>query len=354
MVEVYKLCPRSSFHFGLRGVGVEATGVTGPSDTVFSALCLMVRDLRGVAGLEEFLGPFLKDDPPFLLSSAFPYAGDLLLFPRPWLRVLWNGKGEQDTRQAKLLKKVRFVSHNIFQAILRSEPLQQEFIEANLLQKGRVWVTSQERSRLPARLRKTGRVWVKHSVPRVTVDWATGTSSVYQAGYVRFQPGCGLYLLFRWRRTPDGLPDLVEEALRALGDVGIGGERSAGHGQFKLDGPQTLTLEGPATASRFVTLALYHPTEAEVKAVLGKASAYELEPRRGWMASPDEGARRRQPIFMLSAGSVLSDWQADRVYGDLADVTPLKTKTWSPPHRVYRYGFAFPVAAAGAQEEDGS
>jgi len=48
---------------------------------------------------------------------------------------------------------------------------------------------------------------------------------------------------------------------------------------------------------------------------------------------------------MLSAGSVLAGRQPDRVYGDLADVTPEKTKDWAPPHQVYRYGFAFPVAA---------
>jgi hypothetical protein len=70
------------------------------------------------------------------------------------------------------------------------------------------------------------------------------------------------------------------------------------------------------------------------------------------MASPDEQARRRKRVNMLSEGSVLTGWVPDRVYGDLVDVTPERTDDWEPPHSVYRYGFAFPVAAATAKEED--
>jgi CRISPR-associated protein Csm4 len=233
---------------------------------------------------------------------------------------------------------------------LRREALAEEFIEANLLQRGRVWITSEERGALPE-LREPKVLWRSETAPRVTVDRATDASAVYQAGYIRFQPGCGLYLLIRWR---DGkVRDLVEQALQALGDAGIGGERSAGHGLFELVASQPMALQGPRQGSRCVTLSLYHPTEAEVASVLGDGSAYELETRGGWMASPDEMARRRKAVRMLSEGSVLTGWQPNRVYGDLVEVTPEEADDWKPPHPVYRYGFAFPVAAVQAEEVEG-
>jgi len=341
--EVYKLRPRAPFHFGVRGVGVEATGVVGPSDTLFSALCLTIRELHGISGLEEFLAPFRDGDPPFLLSSAFPYAGDVLLFPRPWLRVALADMLERDVRRVKTLKKVQFVSQGIFEALLHHGSLAEEFTEADLLQNGHVWVTAQERQEMTKALGEPKVLWKDNAAPRVTIDRATGASTVYQAGYVYFRPDCGLYLLIRWR--DETLRDLVQQALQSLGDAGIGGERSAGHGQFEPQGPYPLALEEPEQGTRFVTLALYHPTEAEVATVLGEESAYELVARRGWMASPDEMARRRKMVRMLGAGSVLASRQPDRVYGDLVNVTPEKTKGWTPPHQVYRYGFAFPVAA---------
>jgi CRISPR-associated protein Csm4 len=351
MAEVYRLRPHSSFHFGVRGVGVEATGVVGPSDTLFSALCLMMRELRGNAALEEFLAPFRDGDPPFLLSSAFPYAGNVLLFPRPWLRPDLGSLLEDDVRHAKTLKKVRFVSQGILRALLHREPLGDAFVEENLLQRDRVWVSADERSDMPNPRGEPGVLWRIDTAPRVTIDRATGASAVYQAGYVHFQPGCGLYLLIAW--CDEALRDLVEQALEALGDAGVGGERSAGHGLFELLPPEAMTLSEPEGASRFVTLSLYHPTEAEVASVLGPTSAYELEPRGGWMASPDEMARRRKVARMLSEGSVLTGWEPDRVYGALADVTPEPTGGWTPPHPVYRYGFAFPIASVGAEEEEG-
>ena len=70
---MYHLEARAPFHFGLRGVGIEATAVHGPSDTLFSALCYAIRQQFGLAALQDFLAGYPSPDPPLLLSSAFPY-----------------------------------------------------------------------------------------------------------------------------------------------------------------------------------------------------------------------------------------------------------------------------------------
>jgi CRISPR/Cas system CSM-associated protein Csm4 (group 5 of RAMP superfamily) len=61
---VYPLQPRAPFHFGVRGVGVEATALTARSDTLFSALCITLRELYNAAELKRFLDQFPMRDAP--------------------------------------------------------------------------------------------------------------------------------------------------------------------------------------------------------------------------------------------------------------------------------------------------
>ena len=59
-IDIYKLVPHAAFHFGLRGVGVEETAFFCPADTIFSALCLMLRQWEpdGSQALEARLESF--------------------------------------------------------------------------------------------------------------------------------------------------------------------------------------------------------------------------------------------------------------------------------------------------------
>jgi CRISPR type III-A-associated RAMP protein Csm4 len=143
-----------------------------------------------------------------------------------------------------------------------------------------------------------------------------------------------------------------ELALQVLGDAGVGGERSAGHGLFRLHGPHPLSgLPDPTPGGRFLTLSLYYPTEAELKDVVGGDDiSYRFQVRRGWMSSPDQvesaedealsgSALRRKAVRMFAEGSILC-WPEDKTaLGDLADVTP---DVFSP-HKVWRYGLAWAV-----------
>ena len=62
----------------------------------------MWRELYGVTELEKLLQAFQTDTPPFLLTSAFPYAGKVRFFPRP---LVTGVRGE-----AKAWRRVQFVS----------------------------------------------------------------------------------------------------------------------------------------------------------------------------------------------------------------------------------------------------
>lgn len=366
---VYHLEARAPFHFGLRGVGIEATGQHAPSDTLFSALCAAIRQLYGSAMLVGFLEECHGHDPPVLLSSAFPYGftrgegeGErrdpdvpldpsraVCFFPRP----MEPPPGVPDLpAERKAVKKIAWVSEGVFRGWVGGEDLKPHFAPERLIHGGQVWLTDPELASLSGwRDEETDEVvlWVTGDVPRVTVDRGTSTSSVYQAGRVWFRPGGGLWMLARWR---EDWRERGELALQALGDEGIGGERSAGHGLFRLHGPRTLPpLPDPSSGGRFVALSLYYPAVQELSAVLGgDGVGYRFQVRRGWMASPDwveadgseatrGGALRRKAVRMFAEGSVLRWPEGKAFLGTLADVTP----DVFTAHKVYRYGLAAPV-----------
>jgi CRISPR type III-A-associated RAMP protein Csm4 len=380
---MYHLEARAPFHFGLRGVGIEATAVHGPSDTLFSALCHTIRQQFGLDMLQDFLAGYSSADPPLLLSSAFPYVLSrreeeevddwkppdpfdpdqaLRFFPRP----LEPPPGVTDVpKERKRIKKIAWVSETIFQAWItdRSTLLSQQWVKEavisgqkvkypNLLQGGRVWLTMAERERVAGwRDEETDaiRLWAVGDVPRVTVDRRASTSAVYQAGRVWFQPGSGLWLLMRWR---EDWQERGELALQVLGDAGIGGERSAGHGLFCSHGPHVLSgLPDPTPGERFLTLSLYYPTQAELADVIGGNDiSYRLQVRRGWMASPDQvesaeegtlsgSALRRKAVRMFAEGSILRWPDGGTTLGALAEVTP----DVFDAHKVWRYGLAYGV-----------
>jgi len=348
---VYPLRPRAPFHFGVRGVGVEATALTARSDTLFSALCITLRELCDHAELERFVSQFptRKDpnrDPPLLLSAGLPYAGDLRFYPRPLLPVPGL---EDDPAEQKHQKKITLVSETIFRAWVSGGDVLQHYDRPdrrNLLHGERVWVTADERVVLTDRFldEDTGqvRMWAVGDVPRVTVDRVSSGSSVYQAGRVRFAPGAGLYLLVVWRG--DGWRDRFWDVLQVLGDAGIGGERSSGYGLFTPLEPQPVDLPDLGGADRWVTLSSCWPLPGQ-EGILGPGAAYRLENRRGWMDSPEGRNLRRKSVHMLEPGSVLRALTGQAVYGGLANVTP---KIFDA-HKVWRYGLALPVGYDRAQ-----
>lgn len=330
MVRIFHLAT-ASLHLGEHGIGLEETAEFVHSDTLFGALCFAWAELYGVGALEELLAGFVGGRPDFLISSAFPRLGSVRLFPRPMLPL------PAKEAAAEELKDIRWVSESLFLAWLRGEDLTAEADPANILGE-EVWVSGRERAGL---LRPDARpYWTVDIVPRVALDRVTSRSNLYYVGQLRFAPDCGLFCLVAAGR--DEVYERVRAALGVLGELGLGGERSLGLGSFTVEdaGPWA----GPAAGPRFVTLSLYHPTPAELAGgVLTAGAAYRLIVRSGWIASPAWPGRRRKWVRMITEGSVLVG-DSDRLYGDLADVTPPQAVPGA--HPVYRYGYAFPVGVS--------
>jgi len=360
----YQLAARSPFHLGERGVGIEETSLRLHADTLFSALCLTMRELGH--DLDRYLGGFprwtagkmLPAQPPLRLSSAFPYAGAVFFFPRPQLPLTLSGS--EVPRLAKTLKRIRWVSQPIVRRVLAGQPVDDLLLHADgavrdelLLQGGRVWVTPGELVQLSGfRDPRSGaiRMWHVHAVPRVTVDRITSRSEVFSAGRVRFAAGCGLFCLVDFEDEAER--PAFEAALRALGDAGVGGERSIGHGQYELGPPGTMSWPDFVAAEGYVTLSPYWPAQDEVQSGVLKDGRYRILNRRGWVASPDGMNLRRRGVRMLVEGSLLRQ----RPRGALVDVKPIDDPTLphNVPHAVWRYGLAFPVPCRLAGKEAGN
>ena len=332
---VYRLDLRGGFHVGQQGFAQEDAALHIPADTLFSAMVVAWRE----AGeeVEKFLRPFEEGHPPFLLTSAFPYAGPIRFYPRPWCRFnLSSG----ETGLGKRLKKCRWVSEQIFARIVRYEPLDDLADARFFKQGGRVWMTGEEYAQLPTSLKdpdeEEAHLWKRGTVPRVALDRQTHASQVFHVGRVWYRPGAGLWFGVRYRDP--AWRDRLERALALLGDGGVGGLRSLGNGAFTWE-RAAASLPSVGKGSDYVlTLSRFAPKGAEeIRALLDEGAAYGLEVVGGWSMG-EGGARMRRKVRLVGEGSLLR--RVGDPLGHLVDVTPA---IGDLGHRVYRYGFAFPV-----------
>jgi CRISPR-associated protein Csm4 len=338
----YILTFRSPLHVGERGVGLETARTHVPADTLFSALCSAWRVLYGVEALyRDVLDWFLAGDgsEPFFLTSAFPWGSSVRFFPRPLLRSRGLTLEAEDE---KLFKRIRFISERVFAALLRGDSL--TFRVGDCINGEAAWVTAEEKQHLQTWADDaTGDVvlWKNAVVPRVTLDRISSASEIWHFGEMCFAHDTGLWLAVAFNADHgDELRRRFTACLRLLGDTGLGGERGAGHGLFTVGEPQELALAEAPAASHFVTLAPVCPRDAaEATRLADEGSTYELLTRRGWVTSPEGSHLRRKTVRMFAEGSVLAGRQVRA--GRLADVTPEAFVS----HRVFRYGYAFPVGA---------
>ena len=349
-MRVCKLNPKADFHLGDKEAVLERTSDYIHSDTLFSAICNAYRLLYGNEELNALLEGFKHREPPFLISSAFAYAGETLILPLP-LSINWGEYvgGEEEKEKEKIdllkrLKKVKFVSDKIFWNVVEDESKIREYISAKNIVQGILFDDAGlERLKKEFDARERGnkgiKIWSSREVPRVVIDRETSASEIYHFGEVSFADGCGLYFLMDMREK--GYESRVKAAIRVLGDEGIGGDRTYGKGLFEVEfKEEEINLE---LESHFVTLSLYYPREEEIAMLREKH--YELIRRGGWVYSVDVRNQRRRTVRMFLEGSVFKfetgEGEESRLYGGLADVKP--EGKGDGLHDVYRYGYAFAI-----------
>ena len=354
---------RNVAHFGELGIGIEETSERLRSDTLFSAWMSSYAKLFGKQAATDLSDQFItQQEPPFRLSSTFIYQKvrekTVYYLPRP-LQFPLNYPVGNDLDFTKAYKGLKYLPLEIWQSWYQENGFtERDREELKAKTKGQANGVLTE-----ARTFAYSQAFESSKVPKIAIDRATRATNIYYTGVVQYQwqlngddveSLSGLYFLVQFPKSNLELENTFFAVLDFLGGEGIGGERSSGAGQFKVDkSTYELTplwkkvIEFPRTKN-YSLISLFWTDESSELSQLGlltdspKAS-YELQERGGWIASPCSDGRqlRRQSIRMFTEGSVFSGVPE----GKLADVTPQKFKE----HKVYRSGISMslPIKVQG-------
>ncbi len=357
---IVRLYFKNAIHIGASktGIGIEGTeGMIIHSDTLWAALCnnWAVAEHALDIPFKDFLDSFIRGNPLFQISSAFPMtnSGSRFWLPKPLsvpfdFSELNKRRKRNKIKYEKDIKKIHFVSLEYFKDWLLFDE------KRNLL--GKI-VGEKEASKITDEAR-----------PHNTLDRSSFESQIYHSGTTYFdrEGKTGMYFLLR--TECEDVKNAVEKVLNIIKDTsGIGGNRGIGLGsiagieikdicEFGNDWDflanlthinETGTDDEKKFHLAYCLLSLWHPnTIAPVydggKDDIAKLLAYELILRKGWTGSLSVGRQvKRKTVSMFGEGSVFLEDSK----GQPADLTPDEDRTpqWKGYHKIYRYGYAFSV-----------
>lgn len=343
----YALYFHSGLHLGTRGITLEESGVSIPSDTLFSAL--MDVHLRAGGDPVLYIAPFGRGDPPFMLTSAFPVAGAVRFYPMPVdTSLIFSAAALKE--HGKKLKRIRYLSEQLLLQGIVGNVLD-EYLPMNgekglFLQGNTLWLSAQEQAALPETWRtlkkdafSAEKVWAAGSVPRVTLNRLSSASQIYHAGRVTFAEGCGLWFGVWWRNPNENLGEIPAQtafinALTLLQDDGLGGERTSGYGAFRFQSMSDAAhLPDSVLNAPGYLLSRYSPQPNEIGALQDEGASYTLTSVGGWMRTFNGAAQRRKRLMLVTEGSLL--FLPKAICGKVHDVAGDGAS-----HEVYRAGFA--------------
>lgn len=312
------LRPKGYLHLGEREQMPESTSDFVHSDTLFSAFCHCYRLLYGNDELELLLEKFADGNPPFCISSAFPFAEEEYFFPTP-MAVCWREGVDRKTQ-----KKLRWVPKQLFENIIAGKEVDPP-------------TTDPDDEKQPLTISDT-------IIPRIQVNRlghapAKDSGAYFQFSQVSFGENSGLFFLLLPGKDFD--QKRFTASLNLLADEGLGGDRTVGRGLFyQPQWYENFQLKTPENSNGQILISLWHPHQKEQHA-FSKQSYYRLIARRGYVFSPDHRNFRRKSVVMVSEGSVIAGLK-EPPKGTLVDVTPAQNGNGPTIlHRIYRYGIAF-------------
>ncbi len=366
----YTLQFKGGLHVGTRGVNLEEAGVSIPSDSLFAAILSTLRLTD--EDVDAFANAYIPD-PPFLLTSAFPYVGGVRFYPMPADAARLFSPNTIKTF-GKKLGKINYLSEGLLREALKKGNLDDWLFpesETETPQKGvtlqgtTLWLKVDEIASLPKAFQRDERrrhalrrltVWRAVRVPRGTIDRHTSATNIFHAGKVEFAAECGLWFGVQWRK-PEAeyagkkFKDVLERALNMMQDDGVGGERTTGYGAFTLaNGKSSIAFPDEVQPDGLAyLLSRYHPHGDEALTALNDPrAAYRLTPVAGWLHTYDGAAQRRKRVFLVEEGGLIRSGQG--VMGDVVNLCPEykdeKTGKYVPglDHKVYRHGLALTLA----------
>ena len=297
---IYRLKFTAPVHFGKNSL--SDSEYTLCSDTVFSALCMEAVQM-GTGVLDELVDSAKASR--ICLSDAFPYIGDKLLIPKPYVFVE-HGEEENSSVIKKAYKRLKYITIDDLDSYIAGS-----FDVLNAVQPGDLGVPS---LKISASIRND-----------------EGETTPYEVGTYSFYEGCGLYLIIGY--SDDEAKSLIDSLFTQLQHSGLGGKRSSGYGRFTYEVTESgewLKTALSGESERYMLLNTALPVDGEPDTVIANAD-YSLVKRGGFVASAgySDSWQRKKDLIMFKSGSCFDR----RFDGDIYDVS-----TDAGSHPVYRYG----------------
>ena len=347
-LRIVKLHFRSTLHLGtdVPGIGIEESLSIAHSDTLFSCLVNAYAELHSgdPKAVDKLLAPFHEGNPPFRISSAFPFQQitehDIRYYiPRPIVDPprFYDPKSGRTAKKnyGKLIRDTPFIDTNIFKTYWLSETTRTRIRKVDL-----ETINQEIYNFCPQTVR-----------PQHARDRLTDATAIYHTGLIHFSPNSGLYFLIELNDTSILCWDKLGAVLDLAGINGLGGRRNHGNGAFEVRDGRIETLDQTwqdlfnQQQNGFVHLSLYLP-EPQVLDSLNPV-AYQLVPRRGWCYSSVAPTQvKRKTVTMFGEGSVFRNESK----GILADVTPPDNAFTT--HDLYRYGIPISLPIRVMEAED--
>lgn len=317
MVTVVKLKHLSPLHIGTGKENYDFSSSMLHSDTLSAALAAM----RAQKGKSDDLEDFLES---FTISSAFPYMGNDMYFPKPQGKTGITVSGMDHYSSRKKMKSVRFVEREIWEALARGEKKEiasDQFRDGFLLSK-----TPSVDFSLPYKTQVNQRV----TVPRVEgID-----AEPFFFEWTFFHQNAGLFCLLG---ADPKKKDEILELFGMLGENGLGTDRNVGGGKFEVEDAGEFKLGFVESPNATMLLSLYIPFEDELERLNLESSKYELVQRGGYMAGSSEDDfmhLRKKSVYAFAEGSIFPSKEA--LKGKVLDLSP----AWNDErmHPAYRSG----------------
>ncbi|MEW6772698.1 MAG: type III-A CRISPR-associated RAMP protein Csm4 [Bacteroidota bacterium] len=293
------------------------------SDTLKSAL--FVENLNLLNAIQDPLEFFGK----FKISSAFPFYGAHLFFPRPYKNLLIqfteNAHIAEESKIRKKRKKIQWLEKSIFEKEINNQPSQ---IPLHQLSSDNLFVFNTDS--VPPYI-------IKEEILSRVRYHVLEDNEPFDVIRYHFHERAGLFTLIECDDT-HFLNNYLYPAFELLGINGIGGYKTIGHGTFT---PQfsSLTLNLPEQSSHLINLSLFLPQKQELESIFNTSLPlyYSLIKRTGYIASTPEFRLknyRKNAVYMFQNASV---FPAQELKGTIVDLTPPHLNT---PHPIYRDGTA--------------
>jgi CRISPR-associated protein Csm4 len=289
------------------------SGILTPfqADTIFGHLCWVLAHQEGEERLREFLDPFKRGNPSFLLSDGFPC--DLL--PKP-LSADFNF---EDAEERKGLRKIGFVSPEDFDLIRNGQKCH--------------------------RTVPTG-VWDTYLTSHNTISRLTNSALAEGGVYSlkrTFVRGISVYV----KAISDLWKERVVGLLKDLATGGYGRKKSIGANHFSVQEVVPFSFNKVDGANAFVALSNFCPGENDPTEGLFKTSVKygKLGEEFTFCGNPF-----KKPLVMIRAGSVFrTNGMPKEFYGRLVKegIAPAKPE-------VVQYAYAFTVPLLYPELKEGS